>query len=333
MIGEHRNKIGNPLMIYTTPYSTPSILNDIITFFTKLIADHPKSIAIDGSIAPLSFRINAYDGGSDHMIFLDSHFGIPSIMINHDDPYYHSSMDTIEFCDSSELKRVIGIAVCTAYVFANIDEDSIKPILPLIHEGFYNRIGKATYLLDNLVINELMNNQKDDKIQIDEKIALLYDLIKTIAEYESKIINSLLNINVKLDEDQFLLNLKENIKDWLKIQEQRYTKLLESYGISTNISEQLNSLYSSKYIKDYEGILSFRRFISLLHNASFKKFSEQLKYNFLGPIHELLNLLNNGFNTLRISSYLSLQYDTILYPSVIQELIDYLVEQEVIKKI
>ncbi len=333
MIGEHRNKIGNPLMIYTTPYSTPSILNDIITFFTKLIADHQKGIAIDGSIAPLSFRIKAYDGGSDHMVFLDSYLGIPSVMINHDDPYYHSSMDTIEFCDSSELKRVIGIAACTAYIFANIDKDSIIPILPLIHEGFYNRIGKTTYLLDSLVTKELTNEQKEDKIQINEKIALLYDLIKAIAEYENKIINSILNINVKLVENHFLLNLKEEIKDWYKNQEQRYTKLLEFYGISPNIYEQRNLLYSSKYIKNYEGILFFRKFISLLHNVRFKKFSDQLKYNFLGPIHELLNLLNNGFDTLRISSYLSLQYNTILYPSVIQELIDFLVEQEVIKKI
>ncbi|MFX0034188.1 MAG: DUF4910 domain-containing protein [Candidatus Hermodarchaeota archaeon] len=333
MIGEHRNKIGNPLMIYTTPYSTPSILNDIITFFTKLIADHQKGIAIDGSIAPLSFRIKAYDGGSDHMVFLDSYLGIPSVMINHDDPYYHSSMDTIEFCDSSELKRVIGIAACTAYIFANIDKDSIIPILPLIHEGFYNRIGKTTYLLDSLVTKELTNEQKEDKIQINEKIALLYDLIKAIAEYENKIINSILNINVKLAENHFLLNLKEEIKDWYKNQEQRYTKLLEFYGISPNIYEQRNLLYSSKYIKNYEGILFYRKFIFLLHNVRFKKFSDQLKYNFLGPIHELLNLLNNGFDTLRISSYLSLQYNTILYPSVIQELIDFLVEQEVIKKI
>ncbi len=333
MIGEHRNKIGNPLMIYTTPYSTPSILNDVVSFFTKLIADHPKGIASDGSIAPLSFRIKAYDGGSDHMIFLDSYLGIPSLMINHDDPYYHSSMDTIEFCDSSEIKRAISIAACTAYIFANVDENSIKTILSLIHEGFYNRIGKTTYLLDNLVMKEITNKQEDDNIQIGEKIALLYDLIKTITEFESKIIDSILKINTKLEEDKILLSLKEVIKSWSKIQEQRYTTLLESYGISTNKYEQFNLLYSSKYIKNYEGIISIRTLIPILHNINFKKFSDQLNYKFLGPIHELINLLNNRFNTLRISSYLSLQYETILYPSVIQELIDYLVEQELIKKI
>lgn len=332
MIGEHRNKIGNPLMIYTTPYSTPSILNDIISFFTKLIADHPKGIAVNGSVAPLSFRIKAYDGGSDHSIFLDSYFGIPSIMLNHDDPYYHSSMDTIEFCDSSELQRVIGMAACTAYVFANLDNDSINAVLPILHESFYNRMGKAIYLLNRLVIKEIENDDINDKVQINEKYALMYDLIKTINEYENNIIKSMKKFNENLKDNKFLKSIEDDVTNWLRIQKQRYTKLLESNKNTTNNSEDFNILYSSQYIKNYEGVLPFRTLITISKNPIFKEFSEKMSYKWLGPIHELLNLLNKGFNVLRICSYLSLHYEQIIYPSTIQELINYLEDQDFVKK-
>jgi hypothetical protein len=109
MIGEHRLKIGCPLEINLAPHSTPSILNDIASLFIEKIADHPKGIAINGTKVPMSYRLTSFEGGSDHVLFVDSYFGIPSIMFGHEDPYYHSSMDTVEYCDSTEWKRVIGM--------------------------------------------------------------------------------------------------------------------------------------------------------------------------------------------------------------------------------
>ncbi|UCD01470.1 MAG: DUF4910 domain-containing protein [Promethearchaeota archaeon] len=332
MIGEHRNKIGNPLIIYKAPYSTPSILNDIVGFFTTLIADHPKGIAVNGSIAPLSFRLKAHDGGSDHSIFNDTHFGIPSIMLNHDDPYYHSSMDTIEFCDSSELQRVISIAACTAYTFANLDNDLITTFLPIIHEGFYNRMGKAIHILDRLVFEDIGNDVIDDQAKFDEKIALIYDLIKTFIEYESSVIESLFKFNHNLRDSRFLKYVEEEKNNWLNIQKQRCVTLLESNNNIISSLEKPELLYSSQYLKNYEGIITLRKLVQVSKKPIFKDFIKKIPYIFLGPIHELLNLLNKGFNVLRICSYLTLQYEQIIYPSTIQELIDYLEEQGFIKK-
>ncbi|MFX1553435.1 MAG: DUF4910 domain-containing protein [Promethearchaeota archaeon] len=332
MIGEHRNKIGNPLIIYTAPYSTPSILNDIVSFFTKLIADHPKGVAVNGSVAPLSFRIKAYDGGSDHSIFIDSYFGIPSLMLNHDDPYYHSSMDTIEFCDSSELQRVIGIAACTAYIFANLDYDLITTLLPIINEGFYNRMGKAINILNRLAIEKIENDDKNNEAQFSETIALINDLIKTVNEYEHNVIESIKNFNSNLKQNKILKNLEDDVNFWLKIQTQRYAKLFESNKNSINNLEDINILYSSQYIRTYEGVIPFRALVKISKSPLFKEFSEKMAYKWLGPIHELLNLLNKGFKVLRICSYLSLHYEQIIYPSSIQELINYLEDQGFVKK-
>jgi len=332
MIGEHRTKIGNPLRIYTAPYSTPSILNDVISFFTKLIADHSKGIAINGSVAPLSFRIKAHDGGSDHSIFLDSYFSIPSIMLNHDDPYYHSSMDTVEFCDSTELQRVVSIAACTAYIFANNDEDLINTLFPIIHEGLYNRLGKAVHLLDKLVIKELGEPAKEDNIQINDIITLLFDIIKTVIEYERGVIESIIKFDHNLKDNRLINSLEDEMNSWLRNQKQRYSKLLESYNNITDWAEDPNSLYSSVYFKNYEGVITFRRLVPISQTPIFKEFTKKLSGTFFGPIHELLNLLNKGFNVLRICSYISLQYEQIIYPSTIQELINCLGDQELIEK-
>ncbi|MHA1487309.1 MAG: DUF4910 domain-containing protein, partial [Promethearchaeota archaeon] len=115
MIGEHPLKIGQPLEVNLAPHSTPSILNDITSFFVKIIADHSKGIAINGTKVPMSYRLKSFDGGSEHILFIDSYFGIPSLMSGHEDLHYHTSMDTVEYCDSTELKRVIAMALSISY--------------------------------------------------------------------------------------------------------------------------------------------------------------------------------------------------------------------------
>ncbi|MFX1558722.1 MAG: DUF4910 domain-containing protein, partial [Promethearchaeota archaeon] len=123
MIGEDPMKIGEPFEICHAPYSTPSILNDIIRYYTEIIADHPKGIEINGTKVCMKYRIIPFAGGSDHQVFVDTALGIPGIMLNHSDPLWHTSLDTIDNCDPTELKRVIGIAFCIAYFFATVNNE------------------------------------------------------------------------------------------------------------------------------------------------------------------------------------------------------------------
>ena len=66
-----------------------------------------------------------YAQGSDHDIFLG--MGIPSTMLGHDPDWtHHTSEDTIDKTDASELRRV-GVFATTAAVFmASADEGSWK---------------------------------------------------------------------------------------------------------------------------------------------------------------------------------------------------------------
>ncbi|MCK4371335.1 MAG: DUF4910 domain-containing protein, partial [Candidatus Lokiarchaeota archaeon] len=86
MIGEHPLKIGNPCYICLGPYSRPSILNDLIQYFTRLIADHPKGVAVNGTTMQMRYRIIPYSDGSDHGVFVAQPISIPGLMIGHEDP-------------------------------------------------------------------------------------------------------------------------------------------------------------------------------------------------------------------------------------------------------
>ena len=88
MIGEHGLRIGEPFQMSLGPYSRPSILNDFLRFFTEIIADHPKGLAVNGTKVPMRYRILPFSGGSDQQVFVDTAIGIPGCMFGHPDPLW-----------------------------------------------------------------------------------------------------------------------------------------------------------------------------------------------------------------------------------------------------
>ncbi len=67
-------------------------------------------------------------------------------------------------------------------------------------------------------------------------------------------------------------------------------------------------------------------------NRRFRKIIEELKFELLGPINELFNLLGKGYDVLMTSAFLSLDYETIIKPNKIQTLVDVLEKEEFIRK-
>lgn len=332
MVGEHRLKIGYPLMIYTSPYSTPSILNDLIKYFVQQIADHSKGIAINGTNAPMSFRMKAFDGGSDHTVFNDSYFAVPSVMLNHDDPYYHSSMDTVEYCDSSELKRVIGISACTSYFLATFDERLLNFAWPLIHKGINERLSISIQLLETLLIDILNNNEKENNQKIDQKIVLAYDILNASHMYEMNLIKSIHRFGANLDNNLFIKSVIDELNLWLSYQTESLDNTLEAFS-KKNQDTNIFAMYNTSYQRNYEGPLDMDTSIELAESKIFKDFMDELSYKFFGPMHELINLLDLGYSVLRISSLLSIQYGTPILPSKVKHLIKFLEDKDIVKEL
>ncbi|MBY8986884.1 MAG: DUF4910 domain-containing protein [Candidatus Lokiarchaeota archaeon] len=329
MIGEHPLKIGYPLEVNLAPRSTPSIMNDITSFFVKEIADHPKGIAFNGTKIPMSYRLRSYDGGSDHVLFIDSYFGIPSLMFGHEDLHYHSSMDTVEYCDSTELKRVIAMALSISYVLSISDVGLIKKFWPLIHQGLFKRIGSSVKLLEEL---SLFINSPETSNETESRKDLFLlgrEILKSSRQYE---LESLEWIKL-IDTSSEILLLIESMKDEMnKLLEYQNLKWNEKFNFDERDIKILELKYADIYEPNYQGPFIVRELFKLFKIPIFKEFMEELKYEFLGPINELINLLGKGYNILRITAYLSLEYETPIEANKILNLVNHLESEKYIRK-
>jgi hypothetical protein len=329
MIGEHPLKLGQPFEVNLAPRSTPSILNDITSTFVKKIADHPKGIAINGTKNPMSYRLRSYDGGSDHFLFIDSYFGIPSLMLGHNDPNWHSNVDTVEYCDSTELKRVIAIALSISYVFSTFDKVLIKKFWPIVRQGLFKRIGTLVKLLEELsiVINSSENTEKTEfRIEL---FLLGKDLIKSSFLYEIELLERIKLIENSSETLQLIEMAKREIGELEDSQNRRWN---EKFDFNEEEFKKEEQIFNNIYELTYSGPLYARNLFKLVKYPEFEKFIAELGYVLLGPINELFNLLGKGYNILTISAFLSLEYETIIQPKKIQTLVNLLEKEQLIKK-
>jgi len=329
MIGEHPLKIGQPLEVNLAPHSTPSILNDITSFFVKRIADHPKGIAINGTKIPMSFRLKSFDGGSDHILFIDSYFGIPSLMFGHEDLHYHSSMDTVEYCDSTELKRVIAMALSISYILSIFDLDLIKKFWPLSHQGLFIRIGNSIKLLDELFLSISSPENQLETEEGKELFLLGREILKSCFQYELESLEWIKLIDTSSDVLLLIESTKGEMYEVLEYQRLRWNEknIIDEEKIKT-----LKSKFSDNYELNFEGSFLTDNLFKLSKTPIFKQFIEDLEYEFLGPINELINLIGKGYDILSISSFLSLEYKTLVKPNKILKLVNHLEREELIKK-
>jgi len=79
-------------------------------------------------------------------------------------------MDTVEYCDSTELKRVIAMALSISYTLSIFDIDLTKKFWPIIHQCLFIRIGNSIKLLDEL---SLSFSSSEKKIKTEELKRLL----------------------------------------------------------------------------------------------------------------------------------------------------------------
>jgi aminopeptidase YwaD len=119
MTGPDLEKTDTYLRMKMTPDSVPSFLNDLIANLL-MVVDQTEIRTPTGNNAPFNYRLVPFISSSDHMVFLAD--GIPAMQFNHwPDNFYHSSADTIEMSDPTEMKRVGVMGAAAFYYLANAD--------------------------------------------------------------------------------------------------------------------------------------------------------------------------------------------------------------------
>lgn len=338
MIGEHPMKIGEPFNVCLAPYSRPSILNDLLQYFIKVIADHPKGVAINGTIAPMRYRILPFSGGSDQQVFVDSAIGIPASMFGHSDPFWHTSLDTVEYCDSTELQRVIGFALCISYIFATLISGSLFEVLPSIEEGFYQRLGRAKEMLLNLynmiLTNENENNSNKKIISKQEKALLGTALIETANQYEKGILESLKKFSPMSSQEEELFLMKQNeLNQWNENHQSLWINLCKNAGIDIKqITEPED--FKNHWSLSFIGLKNLEDLFPIAMSSQFDKIKvpEPPKL-WWGDLHELMNLVGLSLDLKTICAMLTLEYQCFFYPSEVLKFMKFLERKKLIKTI
>ncbi|NVM35732.1 MAG: DUF4910 domain-containing protein [Candidatus Lokiarchaeota archaeon] len=332
MIGEHPLEIGNPCSICLGPYSRPSILNDIIQYFTRIIADHPKGVAINGTQMQMRYRIVPYSGGSDHGVFVARPIGIPGIMIGHEDPFWHSSLDTIEKCDSTELKRVIAIALCTSYIFSIQNKDTLISIWPIIEGNFYQRLGSAKEMILSLY-NKLNQETTTSSISKDEIILMGKTLINIFVNYEKSVLDSVKQLDSLSPtiEELFFEKIKE-LEELKKNLLSYWNKLCKHASIDINLIEEPDH-FKQKWVLSFVGRRNLKYYIPILLSSSYETFKVPEPPDVWGgDVQEMINFIGLSLNLKEICAILTLEYQHIFYPKNVLNFAKSLEENGFIRK-
>ena len=144
MIGEDLHLTGGTLGIFRTPDSNPSYLNDVVANFASL-AESLDLKSLNGSTHPFVWRSLPYSGGSDHVVFNDGALRVPSVMLNRDDTFHHTSLDTMDKVDPTELRRASFIALGAAYYLAAADEKDARAMARLVVRNGLGRHAADVY--------------------------------------------------------------------------------------------------------------------------------------------------------------------------------------------
>jgi len=131
MIGEDLHLTGGTFGIYRTPDSNPSFLNDVVANFAGL-AESLELTSLNGSTHPFVWKSYPYSGGSDHVVFNDGALRVPSVMLNRGDTFHHTSLDTMDKVDPTELRRSCFIALGAVYYLAAAGEKEALDMARLV---------------------------------------------------------------------------------------------------------------------------------------------------------------------------------------------------------
>jgi hypothetical protein len=86
-----------------------------------------------------------FGGGSDHYIFNDGALKVPSVMFGHGDTFHHTSLDTPDKVDPSELRRVCFITLGSLCYMANAMETEARETARLIVRNGIGRLSENYY--------------------------------------------------------------------------------------------------------------------------------------------------------------------------------------------
>ena len=141
------------LHVTRSPWSIATVTDDVEEVFGRYVIDGAARAAGDGDMAhavrsPGGSKdafwadVTPYESGSDHWIYQEGGFAIPSIYLrDHPDIYIHTTGDVPDHIEPTKIKRSAFIAAASGYYLATVP-DGGAALLRLSHANAYARLAE-----------------------------------------------------------------------------------------------------------------------------------------------------------------------------------------------
>jgi hypothetical protein len=144
MIGEDYALCQSTFNLTRSPYSVPGYINDVLFSLLGWLEGN-EFFSPRGTKHRFNPRVRPYSGGSDHIMFNDSFFAIPTPMLGHGDVFHHTNLDTPDKCDPTELKRITSLVLAASIFLANADDADALAIAQEVYHQASVRMAQRTY--------------------------------------------------------------------------------------------------------------------------------------------------------------------------------------------
>jgi aminopeptidase YwaD len=182
MVGEWLSRNKSFFCLMRTTYGNAHYINDVMENSFRYVGEGNREriqnrstaaavpiriVAPSGADEPFPYSIETHYGASDHEVFNDWGVGVPGIMmIAWPDKWYHTSGDTADKSDPTQLKRAAAIGAAGAYTVASADAGAAARIAA---ETAANAIRRLGHQLNAAL--EMLNRAQAATLAEDYKIA------------------------------------------------------------------------------------------------------------------------------------------------------------------
>jgi hypothetical protein len=165
MVGEDIVKNRSFFNMERSTWSSPTYLNDVLESLFEWLGRTQKEsgeygaaeipvVSPNGSRQPFYYFISEYTGGSDHIVFLDGGVKVPSLMlIAWPDMWYHTSGDTVDKADATQLKRVAFLTSSAAVFLGSAGPREAQIMMSETANRGLSRIGKDKLRAERMILN------------------------------------------------------------------------------------------------------------------------------------------------------------------------------------
>jgi hypothetical protein len=151
MIGGNTDITHGTLKVEGSPPSLPSFVGDVGFAIGRWVDEQSNRYADTGEAAfplldpegtknPLHAKVGGFSEGSDHQIWAEGSWRVPVIYLaDWPDIYIHTNKDLPGNLDSTKMKRAMFIAAASAWYLANVGQEDVFALQPVIQGEFYTR--------------------------------------------------------------------------------------------------------------------------------------------------------------------------------------------------